>query len=766
MLTWPDPTSGRPDRVQPHRWARVLLCLGALACEPEARPIELRGGSVGPSTVSSGDLGVAAFSRALVDADRRALAAGGAGPIAPVPGGWLVRDAARAATAPGVRWAGSVPPEARVDPALVAAAGRVVAVAGLLSDADPAAIAGRLREAGLPADGVGARRIVSALDPDQVPVWIETLLAEPDVLWLGRRGRRVLQNDESVWVGQSGLGGGGATPMFAAGITGAGQVGGLLDTGIDADGCWFDDGLGPPTSNLGAGTAIDSTRRKILAVDFLWATDSPADPTDWDDDGHGTHVAGTMAGDGGIWGVHDGYDGMAPGAKLVVQDGGSTVDDCADLPALGCPVVDLVPLFEQAWAQGVRVHNDSWGDQENAMVTNVYTDGSEDADAVTWDHPDLLLVFAAGNSGGTHQVFSPGNAKNTLSVGATQPGALADAMAFFSSGGPTADGRTKPDLVFPGQSIDSAGSDGDVTSGNCDVVALSGTSMASPGVAGLALLVRQYFADGWYPSGAPAAANGFNPTSALVKAALIASAQPVLVATEFSGWGRPQLDVVLPLAADAPRALLALDEGEGFVGGEDPVVVSIDVTSGAESLRIALVWRDPPSTPLAARNLVNDIDLVVRAPDGGVLLGNALDGFWSADHGKPDHVNNVEVVRLASPEVGRWQIEIAPFQVALGPQPWALVASGAFEAAPAASDEPGPEEPGPDTVDIAVPDAGPPLDVASPRDGAIDEETAGTGGTTGCGCSTAGRPTWLAALAALLVWRRLGASLRRPRRQP
>src|SRR5688572_5914401 len=141
-----------------------------------------------------------------------------------------------------------------------------------------------------------------------------------------------------------------------------------------------------------------------------------------------------------------------------------------------------------------------------------------------WAHKDFLLVFAAGNSGpGQGSVGSPSTAKSALSVGATPRGTGAEQMASFSSCGPTDDGRIKPEITMPGQSIISADFDGDVTSNNCTRASMSGTSMASPGAAGLAALVRQYFSDGFYPSGAARAADGFNPSAALVRATMVSS---------------------------------------------------------------------------------------------------------------------------------------------------------------------------------------------------------------------------------------------------
>ena len=114
---------------------------------------------------------------------------------------------------------------------------------------------------------------------------------------------------------------------------------------------------------------VNTSQRKVLAVDFLWASECAGgiSNTEWDTQNHGTHVAGTVAGDNFANPIiHDPGDGMAPAAKLVIQDAGYAVDNCGDLPGIGCPVVDLNPLFQQAYAQGARLHTNSYGDNENA----------------------------------------------------------------------------------------------------------------------------------------------------------------------------------------------------------------------------------------------------------------------------------------------------------------------------------------------------------------------------------------------------------------
>ena len=135
------------------------------------------------------------------------------------------------------------------------------------------------------------------------------------------------------------------TPIFDQGIRGEGQVIAVLDSGCDIDMCYFRDPAGMPPLNTGFDTVVDTSRRKVIAYDFLWSGDDPVDPLDFDSNDHGTHVAGSAAGDDLANPIaHDPGDGMAPAAKLVIQDGGFASDACSDFPALGCPVGAIVKL--------------------------------------------------------------------------------------------------------------------------------------------------------------------------------------------------------------------------------------------------------------------------------------------------------------------------------------------------------------------------------------------------------------------------------------
>ena len=586
-----------------------------------------------------------------------------------------------------------------------------------------------LARAGLPLLGRGqageSLRLASMLPAERAAELALALAGLPEVRFMERVHHVGLFNDRSAGTVQSGMQGATAavTPIWEHGLHGEGQVLGIIDTGLDADSCWFSTSTDKlPAVNTwsqagGYATQTDPSHSKVLAYDFLYSCDQWRDQRDcenpsqaraWDTNGHGTHCAGNMAGHRAM----GGNNGMAPEAKLVIQDGGAKTNDCADLPGIGCPVVDLVPLFAQAYAQGVRIHNNSWGDNENAPTPQPsnYTARSQDVDRFVWEHKDMLLVFAAGNSGANDAEFSvcsPSTNKNGLSVGSVRNGATTNTdndISSYSSRGWTADGRIKPEILAPGCNA-SAGTDNDNTTHNCTQNSGCGTSYASPTLVGAAGLARQYFTDGFYPSGAKNPADALQPTAALLKAVLINGAVPVTgkdnagrgitpIPSNEQGWGRVQLDRALVFQGGA-RKLFADDHKQGFELGSMQVIrYEIVGVDPAEPLKLTLSWTDYPGMPDGAprapklddetswnpAQLVNDLDLGVS--DGAVsYLGNAFADGKSAPGGKPDRRNNVEQVLIDKPGPGPYTVTVSAAHILQGPQDFALVVTGKWQSA-------------------------------------------------------------------------------------
>ncbi len=533
---------------------------------------------------------------------------------------------------------------------------------------------------------------------------LERLAREPGVLWIDRELPKLLFNDRARWVLQSWNAVTLATPVHDRGISGTGQIVTVADSGIDYDHAAFKD---PNRPTPGAG------HRKVTDY-YVPPNTLHADGTPGGDDhdngtfNHGTHVSGTVAGDAGVWHLYDGdptldnwflgpHDGQAFDAALNVQD---ISDDGRYI--YSSP--NMWDLFQPALDRGARVHTNSWGADPPAS----YIDDEAETDNFVWNSPDFVILFAAGNAGPGAGSLSPyATAKNLIAVGATGNGQVADDLAFgydlllrpvyFSGRGPAADGRLKPDLMAPGQAILSArGCD---TVGGCfpdRYQSLTGTSMSTPAAAGSAALVRQYYTDGFYPTGTRQAANGFTPSAALVKATLINSAVQMTGADAYAngetfypnnqqGWGRILLDGALFFARDG-RGLSAEDNRTGVRAGET-VTRRLAVTTG-EALEVTLAWSDAPGLPLTNPNLVNDVDLEVIAPDGRTSYrGNQFITASTAGESlknprKWDRLNNVEgvLVRTGLP-AGVWTIHIIGKSVPMGTpgagrQPYALVVTG------------------------------------------------------------------------------------------
>jgi len=483
---------------------------------------------------------------------------------------------------------------------------------------------------------------------------IADLAALEEVVWLDEHYELQLFNDTAAWVVQGNQPG--SYPLWGRGLHGEGEIVAIGDTGIDYDMPWFRDAAGAPP---GPG------HRKLAGYDTTWGDDYDADSP-----GHGTHVAGTLAGDRTPVDGQTNANGMAPKARLFLQDLTPGSGNYVNVPD------DLGLLFVTAYNAGARLHSNSWGNSSNS-----YGPYAASTDRFLWEHRDFLALFAAGNAGpGGYSVGNPATAKNAVSVGATLNGTAAASMAGFSSNGPSSDGRIKPTVTAPGYDLVSADADGVKGSLNSGTLAMSGTSMATPVVAGVAAMVRQYFSNGFYPRGSASPGSSFSPSAALVKAALINSAENMggsgtggPIPSSGQGWGRVNLNSTF--ATDG-RGLVVVDEGAGLETGgswSHPYLVG----SGAP-FKVSLVWTDYPGATGAAKALVNDLDLTVTAPDGTVYYGNTFSGGVSVSGGTPDRVN-VEEQLLLPALAGRYEVTVSGYNTPFGPQPFALAISGAAD---------------------------------------------------------------------------------------
>jgi serine protease AprX len=467
------------------------------------------------------------------------------------------------------------------------------------------------------------------------------------------------------------------------GLTGQGQIVAVADTGLDA-------------------THPDFSGR-IVGLVALGRNGDSSDPH-----GHGTHVAGSVLGDGQS--SNGTLRGVAPGAGLFFQ---SILDAQGRLGGLP---LDLATLFEEAYQAGARIHNNSWG----APTASLYTMNASEVDEFVAHRRDMLVVIAAGNDGTSAQplkaqpgfvdwlsIGSPASAKNALVVGASRsrrssggwstrsyrdvwptkypnaPIATAtisgdpQGLAAFSGRGPCDDRRIKPDLVAPGTDILSTrsstaplqnfwGPDPNSTR----YAFMGGTSMATPLVSGMAALVREYLIG-----------RGLTPSAALLKATLIngtrwlsgadAVADHPTCPNYHQGFGCVDLTTTIPHAGQPALRLEAIDNwqtpAQQFTRTGQRQRYTFAV-SGTLPLRLCLAWTDLP-----ARGTQNSLALMVQGPNNERWVGNT--GLLGA-LATPDPDNNVHVLRIDAPPPGTYLVQIFVRNLLKGPQDFAFVVNG------------------------------------------------------------------------------------------
>jgi serine protease AprX len=463
--------------------------------------------------------------------------------------------------------------------------------------------------------------------------------------------------------------------------TGRDQVVAIADSGVDAE--------------------HPDLRERLVAV---IPRGVPGDPSDRH--GHGTHVAGSIAGAGQT------VQGAAPDARLVFQ---AVMDEAGDLSL----PVDLGELFEEARARGAYIHNNSW----SALAGSAYRSTSLMVDAYARDHLDMLIVIAAGNDGtaknprnaqpGFVDLFSvgaPATAKNALTVGASRsnrPWAPAvswagfdesrfadspigtelvtgdaESLAAFSGRGPCEEQvRIKPDLVAPGTFILSTRASGAPEDSfwapeSERYAYMGGTSMAAPLVAGCAAIVRQYYVE----------ERDHTPSAALLKATLVNGTRRLTGADASADVGQPSyhqgfgiVDMRTTLPGPHLPRLDFVDDWEradghlAYTGDSRTFVFELEA---GQPLRLCLAWTDRPG-----RNVQNNLSVLLAHDDSGQR--------WSGNAGRTkqfdteDTGNNVHVIRLEDGPAGPYVVQVVagnllardgadPYRT----QPFALVVGG------------------------------------------------------------------------------------------
>eukprot|EP01132_Coremiostelium_polycephalum_P005413 gene5413-6752_t len=566
-------------------------------------------------------------------------------------------------------------------------------------------------------------------------------------------------------------------------LRGKGQIIGVADTGIDKDHCFFSDPSQPFPINT-----INLNHRKI--VTYINYQD------DHDEvDGHGTHVAGSIAGSPADMTKPVGqYSGLAYDAKLAFFD---LLKEGINSPT---PPDDLKVMYQQIYNAGARIHGDSWGSYSIEGKNGAYSSPAADIDQFLYDHSDFLILRAAGNEGDDAflSLLSQATAKNALVIGAQSqsypsfesyvdffnfeesahsymlqacsfdqkycnytsqqcctesatvrglttccepslknltiqsnkdlgPSKLnQNNVASFSSKGPTLDGRIKPDVIAPGLFVVSSRSNGNDTADQCGdgslsnkaLLALQGTSMATPLATAAVAILRQYLTEGYYPTGEPVENNKLYPTGALMKAFMINTANlvngtyflpadrsypqantgPIKGSSFSQGWGAINLGNGLYFKSGSGSNAGSVQPSI-FIGGlEDGVSNSqwkepsmstgksrnyciryrqIEGSTSQPKVKATLVWTDPASLPGALYNLVNNLDLTLRVVNI-IYVGNENPPSYGPSSFQ-DRVNNVEQI-LFEPNITLpttiMKFSVNGTNIPIGPQNYSIIISG------------------------------------------------------------------------------------------
>jgi serine protease AprX len=421
-----------------------------------------------------------------------------------------------------------------------------------------------------------------------------------------------------------------AVQGWSAGLDGTGMVICVVDTGVDAGHEQLDNG-------------------KVAAfTDFVGSRMDP-----YDDHGHGTHVAAIAAGHGTGSGNAGAFHGVAPAAWIyaakVLDSTGSGSDSDVIAGVQWCaeqPDVDIISM-----SLGTTGSSDGQ-DSLSKAVNNAVGAGK-------------VVVVAAGNSGdGLQSVGSPGAAEQAVTVGAaaewSSPSGAPNHsdgvyLAPFSSRGPTADGRPKPDIVAPGVSVTSARAG--TTSG---YVTWSGTSMATPFVSGALALALQ-------------AHPGLSPGE--LKSILLSTARDRGPAGADNDWGAGLLDGAGLVAAAGslaagPTPFPKSERMTGTVPDSGEATFTFEITEADLGIPVAVAVTILDGGPVCLYGIpaycdilggwawAPDLDAELTLPSGSVIASTCPLGNECGSMGRQETLHYLPV---NSGGIGTYKLRIYPF---------------------------------------------------------------------------------------------------------
>ncbi len=388
---------------------------------------------------------------------------------------------------------------------------------------------------------------------------------------------------------------------------------------------------------------------------------------------HATHVAGTVAAQG----ITSTARGVAFNSSVLSYDWGS----------------DLAEMLNEA-ASGLLVSNHSYGIGSLGSIWfyGAYDSRARQIDQICYNNPYYLPVVSAGNDrnettqpgatqnankGGYDLIFGHGNAKNVLTVAAVNnvsnyTGPSSVGMSNFSSWGPSDDGRIKPEVSMKGVNVRSTLDTSDTSYGF-----MSGTSMASPGVTGVIVLLQQYY-NQLYSSYMKAAT---------VKGLILHTADEAGddMGPDYKfGWGLINAENAAKVIRDKNLSVNGSIIEEVSLSNGGTYTKSI-TTNGTEPLRVSISWTDPnyPSqnngtVDPTTKYLVNDLDIKVVAA-GVDYYPWKLQGMsspWSpATNTSTNDVDNFERIDILNPN-GEYSIIVTHKDNLPMPQNFTLIVTG------------------------------------------------------------------------------------------